>query len=65
MSPQEKQFPTTERVESEMKEALGLSQKLFREIHLLREELLEAEDARYCAMHTIEYLENLHQKKQE
>ncbi len=65
MSPQEKQFPTTERVESEMKEALDLSQKLIRDIHRLREEFLETEEDRYCAMRTIEYLESLHQKKQE
>ena len=45
-----------------MKEALELNQKLLREIHLLREELLEAEEARNCAMRTIEYLETLHKK---
>ena len=65
MSPQEKQFPTTERVESEVKEALDLNQKSIRDIHRLREEFLETKEARYCAKRTIEYLENLHQKKQE
>ncbi len=65
MSPQKKQSPTTERVEPEMEEALKLSQKSLREVHLLREELLEVEEARYCAMRTIEYLENRHPKKQD
>ena len=59
MSPKKKKSPTTEKVEPAMKEALELNQKLLREIHLLREELLEAEEARNCAMRTIEYLENL------
>jgi len=48
-----------------MEEALKLSQKSLREVHLLREELLEVEEARYCAMRTIEYLENRHPKKQD
>ena len=38
---------------------------IFIEVHLLREELLEVEEARYCAMRTIEYLENRHPKKQD
>ncbi len=65
MSPKKKKSPTTEKVEPAMKEALELNQKLLREIHLLREELLEVEEARYCAMRTIEYLENRHPKKQD
>ena len=40
-----------------------MNQRLVKEIGLLREELLEVEEARNCEMRTIAYLENLHQDR--
>jgi len=45
-----------------MEELSNMNQKLVREVARLRKELREVEEARQCAMRTIEYLENLHQE---
>ena len=45
-----------------MENGIGINQKLVREVARLRKELLEVEEARQCAMHTIKYLGALHKK---
>ena len=47
-----------------MEELSSMNQRLIKEVARLREELLEVEEARHCAMRTIEYLENRHTKNQ-
>jgi len=65
LRPYEKHASSPERIEQDIKEISGMNQRLVKEIGRLREELLEVEEARHCAMRTIEYLESLHQDNQE
>jgi hypothetical protein len=65
LPPYEKHASSPERIEQDIKETSGMDQRLVKEIVRLRKELLEVEEARHCAIRTIEYLESLHQDNQE